>query len=147
VGSVVVAVPANMRGTIGRCAGLSRSLLRRRDVPRWVAQAPGAVRIPVGRCAPGLGLIEEDLTDTILQHDIVTKHRASTRILGAHEGRVACITATILRTDVHDRCVGVFGFGLERGDESVLGVHHQMVHLPLVLEPDGEIHRLLLPTN
>jgi hypothetical protein len=50
----------------------------------------------------------------------VTKHRASTRILGAHEGRVACITPTILRTDVHDRRVGVFGFGLERGDESVL---------------------------
>src|SRR4029450_3484458 len=86
VGSVVVAVPANMRGTIGRCAGLSRSLLRRRDVPRWVAQAPGAVRIPVGRCAPGLGLIEQDLTDTILQHDRHQTPRVNAYPWGARGG-------------------------------------------------------------
>jgi hypothetical protein len=35
----------------------------------------------------------------------------------------------------------VFGLGLEGGDERVLGVDDDMVHLPFVLEPDGEVPR------
>ena len=74
------------------------------------------------------------------KHDIVSSLHASTRVLRAHKRWVACVTPTILRTDVHDRRLGVLGFGLEGGDESVLGIHDDVVHLSPVFEPDGEVH-------
>jgi hypothetical protein len=48
----------------------------------WRHKPEALCEFPIGRRAPGLGLIEEDLAETILQHDIATSLRASTHVLG-----------------------------------------------------------------
>ena len=106
------------------------------DRVRWLK--PEALReFPIGHRAPRLGLIHENLLETILQHDIATSLRASTRVLDAHMRRVTGVAPTILRADVHDQRFWVLSLGLEGGDERVLGVHHDVVHFPVVFEPRG----------
>src|ERR1700736_2881711 len=68
-------------------------------------------------------------------------HRHSTGVFGARMRRVTCVAPSILRANVHDLRFRVLGLGLEGGDERVLGLHHEVVHLTFVLEPDGESHR------
>jgi hypothetical protein len=57
------------------------------DRMRWLK--PQALReFPIGHRTPRLGLIREDLLETILQLDVATSLRASTRVLGARKRRV-----------------------------------------------------------
>jgi hypothetical protein len=51
------------------------------------------------------------------------------------------VAATILWANVHDQRLRVFGLSLQGGDERILAVHYNVVHLPFVFEPDGEVHR------
>ena len=43
------------------------------------------------------------------------------------------VTPAILRTDVHDERLGPFGLDLQGGDQRVLGVNYEVIHLSLHL--------------
>src|SRR5262245_42986271 len=66
---------------------------------------------------------------------------ASLAAFAACEGRMPVVAATILRTNIHDLRFWMFCLGLQGGNKRVFGLRDDVVYLPLVLEPDGEVHR------
>jgi hypothetical protein len=60
------------------------------------------------------------------------------------------IAPPILRADVHNERVRLLTLGLQGGDQRVFAIHHDVMHLALQLQPDGESHAhgpTILPTR
>ena len=77
------------------------------------------------------------LTGTI---PIIAAHYSLTRCFGPSKRRMPRIAPPILRADVHDERVGLLTLGLQSSDQRVFAIHHDVMHLALQLQPDGESH-------
>jgi hypothetical protein len=55
--------------------------------------------------------------------------------------RVPRVATPILSAHIHDLGFGIFRLGFEGGDQGIFRVHHDVVHLALMLEANGEFHR------